>query len=105
MTRIGILWVSVFLATAPLHAQTADDAAGKREELIIHGSRDKPLGEWAQMQAHEADYKRLKAKFDPDRRQTNVDADAAARDFAAPGGVHALQQEREAPVVVETPPP
>jgi hypothetical protein len=37
-------------------------------------------------------------------RQTVTDRDAADRDFAAPGGTHALQQEREAPVVVDPQP-
>jgi hypothetical protein len=44
------------------------------------------------------------SSFDPDLRQTVTDRDAADRDFAAPGGTHALQQEREAPVVVDPQP-
>jgi hypothetical protein len=53
------------------------------------------------MQEHSAEFGRLRARFDPERRQTSVDSDAAARDFASSDGGHALQRERNAPVVVD----
>ena len=100
-----LLWLLPVLAplgSAPAQTDTLQD---KREEIIVPGRKNKPLSDWEQMQAHDAQYRELKARFDPDLRQTNTDRDAADRDFAAPGGTHALQQEREQPVVVETPPP
>lgn len=98
-----LLWLLPVLLPLGASAQT-DKPHDKREEIIIPGKKDKPLSEWEQMQAHDAQYRALKARFDPDLRQTNVDRDAADRDFAAPGGVHALQQEREQPVVVDSQP-
>jgi len=100
-----LLWLlPVLLPLTGSYAQP-DTPQDQREELIVKGKRNKPLSEWEQMRAHDAQYRELKAKFDPDMRQTTVDQAAADRDFAAPGGIHALQQERESPVVVEAPPP
>jgi hypothetical protein len=90
--------------TALTVAQIVDVPPERREEIIVHPNSARPLDDWAQMQAHDAEIHRLKAKFDPDRRLTNVDAAAADRDFAAPGGVHALQAERDQPVVVDSQP-
>jgi hypothetical protein len=53
------------------------------------------------MQEHSAKFGRLRAKFAPERRQTSVDSDAAACDFASSDGGHALQKERNQPVVVD----
>jgi hypothetical protein len=99
-----LLWLLPILLPFGASAQT-DKAQDKREEIVIPGKKDKPLSEWEQMRAHDAQYRELKARFDPDLRQTDVDRDAADRDFAAPGGVHALQQERERPVAVDQQPP
>jgi hypothetical protein len=97
-----LLWLlpALLSASGAGYGQT-DTRQDKREELIIQGKRNRPLSEWEQMQAHDVQYQQLKAKFDPDMRQTTIDQGAADRDFAAPGGIHALQQEREAPVVVD----
>ena len=105
MTTRRLLWLLPIMLTVggAGHAQT-EAPRDKREELIIQGKRNRPLSDWELMQAHEAQYRQLKAKFDPDLRQTTVDQGAADRDFAAPGGTHALQQEREAPVVVDPQP-
>jgi hypothetical protein len=102
----------LFLLAAMLPAIAAAQTAGtassadapeapKRDELIIHGSRNRPLSEWDRMREHSAEFGRLRARFDPERRQTSVDSDAAARDFASSDGGHALQRERNAPVVVD----
>jgi hypothetical protein len=101
----------LFLLAAMLPAMAAAQTAGtassdapeapKRDELIIHGNRDRPLSEWERTREHSAEFGRLRARFDPERRQTSVDSDAAARDFASSDGGHALQRERNAPVVVD----
>jgi hypothetical protein len=84
----------LFLLAAMLPAIAAAQTAGtassadapeapKRDELIIHGSRNRPLSEWDRMREHSAEFGRLRARFDPERRG------------------HALQRERNAPVVVD----
>ena len=72
---------------ARVPAAAADD---EREEIIITHSKLGPLSDWAQMQAHNAEYRRLKAKFDPSPNNSPVDAAAADRALGAPAG----QQER-----------
>ena len=72
-------------------ALAADPPADEeREEIVITHSKLGPLSDWAQMQAHNAEYQRLKAKFDPSPNNPPVDAAAADRALGAPPG----QQER-----------
>ncbi len=78
------------LAFPALAADAPKDTLGPdREEIIVTHSRLAPLSEWAQMQAHEAEYQRLKAKFEPGQGGANhVDtwaSDRAAAQPAAPG--------------------
>jgi hypothetical protein len=60
----------------------ADDP--DREEIVVTHSRLGPLSDWAQMQAHTAEYERLKAKFDPTTGTSRVDDWAASRGGAGP---------------------
>ncbi len=73
------------LAAVPLVRAIAADEP-EREEIIITHSKLGPLSDWAQMQAHEAEYRRLKAKFDPSPNNSPVDAAAADRQLTAPPG-------------------
>jgi hypothetical protein len=67
-------------AAVAADAPKSDD----REEIIVTHSRLGPLSEWAQMQAHNAEYRRLKEKFDPTTSTGRVDADTSDRALAAP---------------------
>jgi hypothetical protein len=69
-------------------AIAADDKSQEREEIIITHSRLGPLSEWAQMQAHNAEYRRLKEKFDPTTGTSRVDGDTSDRALAAPSSTN-----------------
>jgi hypothetical protein len=74
------------LAAVPFTWAMAADGDEDREEIIITHSKLGPLSDWARMQAHEAEYQRLKAKFDPSPNNSPVDAAAADRQLTAPPG-------------------
>jgi hypothetical protein len=66
-------------------ARAADDLPVDREEIIVTHQRLGPLSDWAQMQQHSADYKRLKEKFDPSSSGApHYDPYTSASGFAAP---------------------
>jgi hypothetical protein len=72
---VAIMAAFGLLAAAP-GARAADpskELPSDREEIIVTHSRLGPLSDWAQMQAHTADYERLKAKFDPTTGSSHVD--------------------------------
>ena len=74
------------LAAVPFLRAMATEDDPDREEIIITHSKLGPLSDWARMQAHEAEYQRLKAKFDPSPNNPPVDAAAADRQLTAPPG-------------------
>lgn len=76
------LWAMGPIAQAADVPQSADD----REEIIVTHSKLGPLSDWAQMQAHNAEYQRLKAKFDPSANHSAVDSARADRALGAPPG-------------------
>jgi hypothetical protein len=76
---------AVAQARAPA-AAPAGELPPDREEIIITHQRLGPLSEWAAMQQHSADYRRLKAKYDPTTGSSHVDNWATDRALAAPGG-------------------
>jgi hypothetical protein len=86
--KISLFSVTALAMSAPLicGAATAADApkSDDREEIIVTHSRLGPLSDWAQMQAHNAEYRRLKEKFDPTTGTGRVDADTSDRALAAP---------------------
>jgi hypothetical protein len=67
-------------------ADPSKDLPADREEIIVTHSRLGPLSEWAQMQAHTADYERLKARFDPTTGSSHVDNWANDRSMASQNG-------------------
>ncbi len=67
-------------------ADTSKDLPADREEIIVTHSRLGPLSDWAQMQAHTADYERLKARFDPTTGSSHVDNWANDRSMASHNG-------------------
>ena len=78
------------LALVVLPAATVVAADAQRpeidDEITITHSKLGPLSDWAQMQAHNAEFQRLKAKFDPSPHNSPVDAAAADRALTAPPG-------------------
>lgn len=75
----------LLLAAAPVSRAIAE-GDDDREEITITHSKLGPLSDWAQMQSHEAEYRRLKAKFDPSPNNPPVDAAASDRQLTAPPG-------------------
>jgi hypothetical protein len=67
-------------------ADSSNDLSPDRDEIIVTHSRLGPLSDWAQMQAHTADYERLKAKFDPTTGSSHVDNWANDRAMASQNG-------------------
>src|SRR4051794_8866045 len=61
----------------------AQSKGDEREEIIITHHPLGPLSEWAQMQQHSADYKRLKEKFDPTQGSSHTDNWASDRNLAS----------------------
>jgi len=82
------LAAAALMAAAPAAraADPAPSAGDDRDEIVITHSKMGPLSDWAQMQAHNAEYQRLKAKFDPSANHSPVDAAAADRALGAPPG-------------------
>ena len=74
--------LALSLGTGAALAQSATDSS-EREEIIITHKPLGPLSDWAQMQQHSADYKRLKEKFDPTQGSSHVDSWASDRNLAS----------------------
>ena len=75
---------SLMMIPAVALAQAAsNELPPDREEIVITHSRLGPLSEWAQMQQHSADYRRLKAKFDPTTGSSHTDSWASDRNLAS----------------------
>ena len=85
MTVAAVGSLAVSLAAGSAFAQASTPAAelpADREEIVITHQRMGPLSDWAAMQEHSAEYRRLKAKFDPSTGAARVDNDAADRQLA-----------------------
>jgi hypothetical protein len=63
-------------------AQSSTDSSD-REEIIVTHQRLGPLSEWASMQQHSADYRRLKEKYDPTQGSSHTDNWASDRALAS----------------------
>jgi hypothetical protein len=70
-------------ALAQAGSSSANDLPADREEIIITHQRLGPLSEWAAMQQHSDDYRRLKAKYDPTQGSSHTDNWASDRNLAA----------------------
>ncbi len=90
--KISLSSVTALAMSAALISGVAGAAdapkSDDREEIIVTHSRLGPLSDWAQMQAHNAEYRRLKEKFDPTTSTGRVDADTSDRALAAPSSVN-----------------
>ena len=77
--------IAVASLVLPLGAATAlaQSDSTEREEIIVTHQRLGPLSEWASMQQHSADYKRLKEKFDPTQCSSHTDNWASDRNLAS----------------------
>ncbi len=85
LLAIGLGAVTAMLLAPGAFAQASAPAAElppDREEIVITHQRMGPLSDWASMQEHSAEYRRLKAKFDPSTGAARVDNDAADRQLA-----------------------
>ena len=84
VAAVGSLAVSLAAGSARAQASAAPAAElpADREEIVITHQRMGPLSDWAAMQEHSAEYRRLKAKFDPSTGAARVDNDAADRQLA-----------------------
>ena len=78
--------LSLGAGSALAQAAAATDASSDREEIIITHQRLGPLSEWASMQQHSDDYRRLKAKYDPTTGSSHTDNWASDRNLAAHNG-------------------
>ena len=78
----AIASLALSLGAGSALAQSSSDST-EREEIIITHHPLGPLSEWAQMQQHSADYKRLKEKFDPTQGSSHTDNWASDRNLAA----------------------
>ena len=84
MTVAAVGSLTMLLATGSAFAQASAPAElpPDREEIVITHQRMGPLSDWAAMQEHSAEYRRLKAKFDPSTGAARVDNDNADRQLA-----------------------
>ncbi len=85
MMPIAVGALTATLVAGGAFAQGSAPAAelpADREEIVITHQRMGPLSDWAAMQEHSAEYRRLKAKFDPSTGAARVDNDAADRQLA-----------------------
>ena len=82
-TALGALTATLVAGGAFAQASApAAELPPDREEIVITHQRMGPLSDWAAMQEHSAEYRRLKAKFDPSTGAARVDNDAADRQLA-----------------------
>ena len=75
--------LALSLGTGTALAQAASELPADREEIIITHQRLGPLSDWAAMQQHSADYRRLKAKYDPTTGSSHTDNWASDRNLAS----------------------
>jgi hypothetical protein len=79
----AIASLALSLGAGAALAQSSPSDSSEREEIIITHRPLGPLSEWAQMQQHSADYKRLKEKYDPTQGSSHVDSWASDRALAS----------------------
>jgi len=82
----AMLAVPLAAGTAFAQAASSNDLPPDREEIIITHQRLGPLSEWASMQQHSADYRRLKQKYDPTQGSSHTDNWASDRNLATHNG-------------------
>jgi hypothetical protein len=96
----GVLTVSLGATNAFAQASAPAGALPPdREEIVITHQKMGPLSDWAQMQEHSAEYRRLKAKFDPSQGSSHTDNWASDRSLASHNGSgdSFMQESAQAP--------
>jgi hypothetical protein len=80
-------------------AAPAGELPPDREEIVITHQKMGPLSDWASMQEHSAEYRRLKAKFDPSQGSSHTDNWASDRSLASHNGSgdSFMQESAQAP--------
>ena len=91
--------LSVGAGSALAQASATSGDSADREEIIITHQRLGPLSEWAAMQQHSDDYRRLKAKYDPTTGASRTDNWASDRNLATHQGGNDsfIQESADAP--------
>jgi hypothetical protein len=79
---VASLALSLGTGTALAQAASTGGDSNEREEIIVTHQRLGPLSEWASMQQHSADYKRLKEKYDPTQGSSHTDNWASDRNLS-----------------------
>ncbi len=103
LMAVAAVSLALSVGAGPAFAQSAQPASNElppdREEIIITHQRLGPLSDWAAMQQHSADYRRLKAKFDPTTGSSHTDNWASDRNLAAHNGSgdSFIQESADAP--------
>jgi hypothetical protein len=83
VAAVGVLALSLTAGSVFAQAPaTGGELPADREEIVITHQRMGPLSDWAAMQEHSAEYRRLKAKFDPSTGSARTDNWAADRQVA-----------------------
>jgi hypothetical protein len=80
---VASLALTLGAGTALAQSSTTNSDSTEREEIIVTHKRMGPLSEWASMQQHSADYKRLKEKYDPTQGSSHTDNWASDRNLAS----------------------
>ena len=97
---VGVLAASVVATNALAQkAAPAGELPADREEIVITHQKMGPLSDWASMQEHSAEYRRLKAKFDPSQGSSHTDNWASDRSLASHNGSgdSFMQESAQAP--------
>jgi hypothetical protein len=97
---VGMLATAVGVTGAFAQAAApAGELPQDREEIIITHQKMGPLSDWASMQEHSAEYRRLKAKFDPSQGSSHTDNWASDRSLASHNGSgdSFMQESAQAP--------
>jgi hypothetical protein len=80
---LASLAVSLGAGSALAQSAPVGELPADREEIIVTHQRLGPLSDWAAMQQHSADYRRLKAKYDPTTGSSHTDNWASDRNLAS----------------------
>ena len=102
MTAVAVGALALSLTAGSVFAQapaTGGELPPDREEIVITHQRMGPLSDWAAMQEHSAEYRRLKAKFDPSTGSSRTDNWQADRQLAGHNNVSDsfVQESQEGP--------
>ena len=95
----GMLATTFGAATVLAQSAAPAELPPDREEIVITHQKMGPLSDWASMQEHSAEYRRLKAKFEPSQGSSHTDNWASDRALASHNGTgdSFMQESAQAP--------